>query len=54
MRLQKQVSRRSGTTVYPKYVVVIPPNKISKIGWKEGVELHAEVKKGKIILKPKK
>ncbi len=53
MKLQKQLSRKSGNVVYPKYVVVIPPNKIKEAGWREGTELSADVKKGKVILRPK-
>jgi antitoxin component of MazEF toxin-antitoxin module len=54
MRLQKQLSRKSGNIVYPKYVVVIPPEKIKEAGWKDGVELSADVSRNKIMLKPKK
>lgn len=54
MKLQKQLSRKSGSKVYPKYVVVIPPDKIKEVGWKEGTELYADAKENKLILKPKK
>lgn len=53
MRLQKQLSRKRGLLEYPKFVVVIPPEKIKEVGWKEGTELEANVKEKKIILKPK-
>ncbi len=53
MKLQKQLSRKSGNVVYPKYVVVIPPEKIKEAGWKEGTELDANVRNGKVILRPK-
>ena len=53
MRLQKQLSRKSGNVEYPKYVVVIPPEKVKEVGWREGVELDAIVKQRKIILKTK-
>lgn len=53
MRLQKQLSKKVGTKEYPKWVVVIPPEKVSEIGWKEGIELDIDIKDGKIILKPK-
>ena len=36
MKLQKQLSRKSGNVVYPKYVVVIPPDKIKEARWREG------------------
>jgi antitoxin component of MazEF toxin-antitoxin module len=54
MKLQKQLSRKSGDIVYPKYVVVIPPEKIKEVGWREGTELDADVGQNKIILRPKK
>ncbi|MFH0889942.1 MAG: AbrB/MazE/SpoVT family DNA-binding domain-containing protein [Candidatus Aenigmatarchaeota archaeon] len=54
MKLQKQLSRKSGNTVYPKWVVVIPPEKIKETGWREGEDLEADVKDGKIVLKTKK
>jgi antitoxin component of MazEF toxin-antitoxin module len=54
MKLQKQLSRRAGNIEYPKFVVVIPPEKIKEVGWKEGTELDADVKVNKIILKPKR
>lgn len=53
MKLQKQLSRKVGNTVYPKYLVVIPPDTVKEAGWKEGTELNADVKDGKVILKPK-
>jgi len=54
MKLQKQLSRKSEKIVYSKYVIVIPPEKIKKVGWREGLDLEAEVKNNKIILKPRK
>ena len=54
MKLQKQLSRKSGKIEYPKFVVVIPPEKIKEAGWKGGIELEADIKNGKIILKEKK
>jgi len=53
MKLQKQLSRKIGKKIYPKWLIVIPPEKIKEVGWKEGVELRADIKDGKIILKPK-
>lgn len=44
MRLQRQVSRRTERKEYPKYVVVIPPEKVEKLGWKEGEELEEIVR----------
>ena len=50
MKLQKQLSKRIGTTEYAKYVLVIPPKNIQKLGWKEGTELEAEIKGDKLII----
>lgn len=54
MKLQKQLSKRVGNTDYPKWVVIIPPEKIKEAGWKEGEELDIDFKDHKMILKPKK
>lgn len=54
MKLQKQLSRKVGKTEYPKYVTVIPPEKIKELGWKEGEELEAEIKGSILCLKKKK
>ncbi len=54
MKLQQQLSRKIGSTSYPKFVVVISPDKIKEAGWKDGMELEAIVKRNGIILKPKK
>ena len=53
MKLQKQVTRRVEETEYAKYVVVIPPNHIQKLGWKEGQELDSQVQGGKLMISPK-
>jgi bifunctional DNA-binding transcriptional regulator/antitoxin component of YhaV-PrlF toxin-antitoxin module len=53
MRLQKQVSRIVADKEYPKYVLVIPPEDIEKLEWKEGQELSHEVKEQSLIIHPK-
>lgn len=53
MRLQKQLSRKVGNEEYPKWVVVIPPEKIKEIGWKEGTDLEVIIKDNKLILRSK-
>ena len=50
MRLQKQLSKKIGEKEYPKWVLVIPPKYIKKLGWKGGEELEAEIKKGKLVI----
>ena len=54
MKLQKQLSRKVGNEEYAKWVIVIPPEKIKEVEWKEGQELELDVKNGKITLFPKK
>lgn len=54
MRLQKQLSRKVGTEEYAKWVIVIPPEKIKELGWKEGVELDVDSKDNRLTLKPRK
>jgi len=53
MKLQKQTSRKVNDVKYAKWVVVIPPEKIKEMGWKEGTELDITVKDDKIVLKSK-
>ena len=53
MKLQKQLSRKVGNEEYAKWVVVIPPEKIKEMGWKEGMELEANQKDGKLVIKKK-
>ena len=50
MYLQKQLSRKYEGKEYAKYVIVIKPKIVEELGWKEGEELEAEVKKGKLII----
>ncbi len=52
VRLQKQLSRKVDGKAYPKYVVTLPPKVITKLNWKEGTNLKAEVKDGKVVLSP--
>jgi len=53
MKLQRQLSRKVGNEEYDKWVVVIPPEKIKEIGWKEGVDLEVIVKDNKLVLRTK-
>lgn len=54
MKLQKQLSRKLRGKEYPKWVVVIPPNKIKELGWGEGEKLEPSIFHGGLILLPKK
>ncbi len=51
MKLQKQLSRKVKDVEYAKWVLVIPPNIIEKLKWKEGQELEAEVKENALVVK---
>lgn len=53
MKLQKQMSRKVGDAEYSKYVIVIPPEEIKKIGWTEGEDLQIEVRHKKAIITSK-
>ena len=50
MRLQEQLSKKVGDKVYKKYVIVVKPKTIEKLGWKAGQELEAEVKGKKLVI----
>lgn len=53
MKLQKRFNRKVAGKEYSKWVVVLPNDKVEELGWKEGVELDLDSKKGAIILRPK-
>ncbi|MGA8913374.1 MAG: AbrB/MazE/SpoVT family DNA-binding domain-containing protein [Nitrososphaeraceae archaeon] len=53
MKLQKRFNRKVPGKEYSKWVVVLPNDKVEELGWKEGVELDLDSKKGTIILRPK-
>lgn len=50
MRLQKQLSKKLGDKEYAKWVIVVPPKLINKLGWDNGEELEAEIDDGKLII----
>jgi len=52
VKLQKRFNRRVGDKEYSKWVVVLPDNEVSRLGWKEGIELEASrTKNGTLELK---
>ena len=51
MKLQKQLSRKVGDIEYAKWVIVIPPETIKELEWKEGQEFEAEIKDKKLTIK---
>ena len=50
MKLQKQISRKVGEVEYAKWVLVIPPNIVEELKWKEGQELEAEIKENRLVV----
>ena len=53
MRLQKQLSRKLGNTEYAKWVLVIPPQTVKELNWKEGEEITFKTQGKKLILEQK-
>lgn len=51
MRLQKQLSRVVDNKEYPKWIIVIPPSTIEKIGWKEGEWLKEDIQGKTLVIK---
>lgn len=54
MKLQKRLNRKVGNKEYSKYLIVIPPEEVEKMGWKEGEELQAVKKKDVLVLRAKR
>lgn len=54
MKLQTRPNRRVGNKEYKKWYVDIPADIVKETGWKEGLELEAQSRDGKLTLKPKK
>lgn len=52
MRLQKQLSRVVDNKEYPKWIIVIPPSTIEKIGWNEGELLTEEIHGKNLLIRP--
>jgi hypothetical protein len=47
MKLQRVKAKEyKGKPIY-KWLIVIPPNDIKELGWKEGMELDGDVIRGK-------
>ena len=52
MKLQKQKVRKSGDKEYFKWVLLVPPDRIKQLNWKEGMELKDEVRGDSLCIKP--
>ena len=44
---------QKGKKEYSKWIVVLPNEKVEQVGWREGMELDLDAKKGVITLRPK-
>ncbi len=52
VKLQKRFNRRVGDKEYSKWVVVLPRDEVSRLRWKEGIDLEASrTKNGTLELK---
>lgn len=53
MRLQKQKTREVKGKEYFRWTVVIPPEEVKELRWKEGSELEPVAKDGVLTIKKK-
>ncbi len=53
MRLQKQKTREVKGKEYFRWSVVIPPEEVQELGWKEGDELEPSREGKKLVLSSK-
>jgi bifunctional DNA-binding transcriptional regulator/antitoxin component of YhaV-PrlF toxin-antitoxin module len=51
MRLQKQLNRVVAEKEYAKYLLVIPPETVEALSWKEGQELDHEIKDKTLLIR---
>jgi bifunctional DNA-binding transcriptional regulator/antitoxin component of YhaV-PrlF toxin-antitoxin module len=51
MHLQKQLNRVVADKEYAKYLLVIPPETVEELEWKEGQELEHEVKDHTLLIR---
>lgn len=52
MRLMRQISRHVGDNEYAKWIIIVPPSDVEKLGWSEGQELESQVKGRMLVIKP--
>jgi hypothetical protein len=50
MKLQKQVSKKSGKQEFFKYVIVVPNKTVTKLGWQKGEELVFNITSRRLLL----
>ena len=54
MKLQKQRTREVKGKEYHRWTVIIPPEKVRELGWKEGDDLDGYVEGEKLVLSQNK
>ncbi len=52
MKLQKQIAYKYKDKAHHKYVIIIPEETITKLGWKEGQALDMEINGNLLLVKP--
>jgi hypothetical protein len=50
VKLQKQIAYRYKDKTHHKYVIIMPENIVSELGWKEGQELSLNVKDSNLLI----
>jgi len=50
VKLQKVVAYKYGDKTHYKYIITIPEETISELGWKEGSELKDSIKSGSLVV----
>jgi len=50
MKLQKQVAYKYKEKTHYKYVLIIPQDTITELGWQEGQELEIEIDHPRLII----
>lgn len=52
MRLQKARNRVVKGKAYDKWIIVLPPEEVARLGWRSGTELESTVRGAELRLKP--
>ncbi len=52
--MQKQVNRVVEDKEYSKYVIIVPPEDVEKLQWREGEDLSHEVKDDTLLVRKAK
>ena len=50
MKLQKQIAYKYKDKTHYKYVIILPENTISELGWNEGQELITKIEGNRLIV----